>query len=281
MDLTETCELRLSSISGPFKEFLIIRGAQLIEGTSTKSSARRVIVVKAKLSQLAIEPAPGQHWRIEGIAQEKQVYYGDYQLEELYFDTPKQLDCILPDDGEGFIRFLAKEPGFIGIGEVKARKIWETFGESLFNILEAKDRSKLVKYLEEKSAQALINGYEKYANLKYTTLLKKLGVPLPIQMRLIKYHGPQSVARIQKNPYVLTFFGMSFFEADNLAHKIYKINLDDPRRIGAATEECLRALMSNGHTAVSSKELEPYLRKLLGSEQLVKLALTDKKRSRI
>jgi len=275
IELSETCELRLSSTSGPFRDHLIIRGVPLIEGTSYRASAKRVITVRAKLDQLAIQPAPGQHWRIKGVAVEKQALYGDFHIQELYFNKPEHLECILPDDGEGFIRFLAKEPSFTGIGEVKARKLWETFGKNIFTLLDFEDTAEIQKIIGEKSALSLLDGYEKYANLQYTSLLKELGVPLPIQMRLMKYHGPQSVARIQKNPYTLTYFGMSFREADELAHRIYSIKENEPRRVGAATEESLRIEMRKGNTAAKAEDLKFSLKKLLEKEHLVHAALTD------
>ncbi|NQZ55858.1 MAG: AAA family ATPase [Lentisphaeraceae bacterium] len=234
----------------------------------------RTICVKAALDILPLEPLPGQCWFLTGTSFEHSVERYGRHLKELVF-TPLTAKCLLPHDGEAFIQFLSKEPSFVRIGEVMARKIWQTFDEQIFSLLEKKDSAALrtVSRLSEESIQSLFEGFIKYTNLRYTTHMATWGIPLPIQLRLIKYHGAKAVAQIQQNPYRTLHFGLSFDTADKIAKNHFDIEDSDPRRLAAALNEALMVRSSQGHTLTEFRDLRPLVCDLLKTEELTDLAL--------
>ncbi|MGU5786063.1 helix-hairpin-helix domain-containing protein [Aeromonas caviae] len=57
---------------------------------------------------------------------------------------------------------LGSHARFKGVGPVKARKLWSTFGESLFEILDNGDVVSLHKILSESTAKNTIDAWRSY-----------------------------------------------------------------------------------------------------------------------
>jgi exodeoxyribonuclease V alpha subunit len=105
--------------------------------------------------------------------------------------------------------------------------------------------------------------------------MAKHQIPSPIQQRIIRHHGAETIEAIRNNPYTLLAFGMSFGSADNISFKHFKLNDNDPKRLSAAIEQVLRDQISKGHTYTNESELLPALKKLLNNSELAKAAIVD------
>lgn len=187
------------------------------------------------------------------------------------------MECTLPETGEALIRFIASEKEFTGIGEAKARCLWDTLGSDLHAILKhdaPEHRDRLRSVLSDASVNALYNGYAKYQNLAYANWLASLGVPLRIQQRILKHHDEHTVEILKADPYALLGFGMPFADIDTIAEQM-GLEKSSPVRLAAALESAIRKQVEKGHTYATHEKLKPEVSKLLGDKELVAEALAS------
>ncbi|MDG2392447.1 MAG: AAA family ATPase [Thalassotalea sp.] len=196
-------------------------------------------------------------------------------MQQHTYESPGHIECSLPETGEQLIRFIARESDFKGIGESKARALWELLGKS-FHSIARKDtpesRERLRSVLSEDSINALFEGYAKYKNLAYCNWMTEIKIPASIQQRLLKHHGEASIEAIKQNPYVLIGFGMSFEQVDLVvANCDFKLEITncDSKRLSAALEAAIRKEIEKGHTYTTQASLRPHLTKLLKDKELV------------
>jgi exodeoxyribonuclease V alpha subunit len=271
--MMSTEELRVTSVWQYDSKWVVYSGVPLKKSSPRTSSGRTVVVVKTRPEHLPMEPAVGQHWRIHGVAEERLVEHGDFIITEHHYNDPQKLEVTLPHDGEGFIRFIAKEAAFKGIGEVKARELWSTFGTDIYPLLEKKDFHSLCSVLSNQAALSLIDGYTAYANLRHANWFADHQIPPQIQQRLFKFHKEDSVEVIKANPYRLVTFGLSFAKTDQLAQEKFNVVPTDKRRLLAAIEGALRQHSRRGHTVARPQDIKAPLRRLLKDKELVDLAI--------
>ncbi|MGM0783578.1 MAG: AAA family ATPase [Pseudomonadota bacterium] len=261
--------LRVTSIPYATEKYVIFSGVPLRRSSYRINSAKYIITIKSDAMALPVRPSIGQHWQVTGSHVIDTLQNGDHQLQRHTYDAPIRVTCTLPEDGEQLIQFIAKEADFKGIGEQKARALWEALGKD-FHATLSKDtpeaRNRLLELLSPDSVNALFAGYAKYANLSACNWMSEHAIPAPVQQRLLKYHDERSVQMIQGNPYVLLGFGMPFLAVDNLS---FDVADDDPRRLTAAVEMSLRKEVEKGHTYTTQNKIRPTVTKFLGSQKLV------------
>ncbi|WP_409438766.1 AAA family ATPase [Psychromonas sp. GE-S-Ul-11] len=267
-------DFRVTSVYQYDKKWVCFSGVPLQAGSFKAKTAKCIVVVKTKPDILPMEPVTGQHWRITGVMESRNATHGDFIITELHFIEPEKLEVTLPHDGESFIRFIAKEAAFKGIGEVKARELWSTFGSGIFPVLGARNTSKLSGILTDKAINSLFDGYEKYANLRYATWFADRKISPQIQHRLFKFHQGSSIDAIKANPYLLITFGMSFEQVDCIAQASFDVTLEDERRLVAAVEFALKKYASKGgHTVAYQNNIKPVVQGLLKDTKLTNKAL--------
>lgn len=260
--------LRVTSIPYATEKYAIFSGVPLRRSSCRINSGKYVITVKSDTSALPVRPAIGQHWEVSGLRVIDTLENGDYLLQRHTYSAPTQLACTLPEDGEQLIRFIANEPDFKGIGEQKARALWERLGSDFHAALShdtPESRNRLLALLRPDSVSALYAGYAKYANLSACNWMSQHAIPAPVQQRLLKYHKESSVQAIQDNPYLLLGFGMSFQTVDGLS---FVVANENPRRLTAAVEMAIRKEIEKGHTYTTQGAIRPAVNKMLGSLKL-------------
>lgn len=264
--------LRVTSIPYATDNYVIFSGVPLTPFSYRINSGKYVITVKSETSSLPVRPVIGQHWQVTGLRVIDTLENGDYLMQRHTYDAPTQLACTLPENGEQLIRFIAKESDFKGIGEQKARALWESLGADFHTILsmdKPESRQRLLKLLSPDSVDALYAGYAKYTNLSACNWMSKHAIPAAVQQRLLRYHKESSVRAIQDNPYVLLGFGMSFQAIDGMQFNVPK---EDPRRLTAAVEMAIRKEIEKGHTFTTQNAIRPTVSKLLGTATLTSRA---------
>jgi len=237
------------------------------------NSGKYYVTIKADPDSIPVQPALGQHWSVRGTRLIEEMETGDFMMQQHTYESPEHIECSLPETGEQLIRFVARESDFKGIGESKARALWELLGKD-FHTTVRKDapesRELLRSVLSEDSISALFEGYAKYKNLAYCNWMTEHKIPASIQQRLLKHHAEESIEAIKRNPYVLIGFGMSFMDVDKLADfDQFKITICDHRRLSAALETAIRKEIEKGHTYTTQSALRPCLTKLLKDKELV------------
>lgn len=270
-----TEQFRVTSVRFSSSNHVIFMGVPIRKGSYKLNSGKYMVSVKAHPETLPVAPATGQHWQVRGIRSFSKYENNGYQMKQHVFDSPVETKCTLPQSGEQVINFIANEKDFKGIGESKARSLWNELGKD-FHKIASKDtpesRIRLKKILSDTAIGALFNGYAKYANLSACNWMSNYHIPSSIQQRLLKHHNEKSIDAIKDNPYLLIGFGMSFKDADKLAYAIGGLKSNDHRRLSAALEMTLRKKVSEGHTFTTQSELKPALSKLLEDSELVSLA---------
>ena len=265
--------LRITSIHFKTSKWIIFSGVPLAKNSYKVNSGKYYVSIKINPVDLPIEPSIGQHWLVSGTRDIGEIETGDYLMEQHTYESPHLIKCQLPETGEQFIQFIAKEKQFKGIGESKARALWDNFGNELFSILRREslpNRKRLAPILSEDSINAIYEGYQKYKNLEHCNWMSKQKIPANIQQRLLKHHGENSIKSIKLNPYLLVGFGMPFTDIDKLAiSDLFNISSNDHRRLSAALEAAIRKEIEKGHTYTEQAILKPYLTKLLKDKTLV------------
>ena len=262
---------RVTSIRFHSNKHVIFMGIPLKKNSYKMHSGKYTVSVKACPDSLPVDPAIGQHWEVKGVKTFSEYVNNGYVMTQHVFDSPIEAKCSLPETGEQLIRFIANEKDFIGIGESKARRLWNALGSD-FHHLAKKDttesRSRLSGLLSEESINALYKGYAKYANLSACNWMSNHHIPSSIQQRLLKHHNEKSITAIKENPYLLIGFGVSFEDADKLAVTILDRDEDEPKRLSAALEIAIRKQIELGHTYTTQNELKPKLAALLKNQEL-------------
>ena len=253
--------LRVTSV--PFRRSwsTVIRGVPIREDHLVKSATYFVsVVVDSKY--LPVEPSPGQLWKVSGHKTIRVIEHGSFTANEHAYKNPDGFDLHMPDTGESFIKFIAKDAAFTGIGESKARQVWGRFGSDIHRMLtegSAEDLRDLQEVLSNKSIKALYAGYEKYKNLRHTVWMSKAKIPQPVQQRILKHHQLGTVAAIQSNPFDLLHFGLTFNEVDAILNAIHGHSWERKRypeeRKQAALVQSLRDCMSDGSTWLKVRQV--------------------------
>ncbi|PNH90524.1 AAA family ATPase [Vibrio diazotrophicus] len=268
-------QMRVTSIPYCSSNMVIFSGVPLAKDSYKTNSGKYFVTIKTNPEAIPVQPAIGQHWHVKGTRKIQNIETGDYVMQQHTYESPEYIECSLPETGEQLIRFIAKESVFKGIGESKARALWQLLGAD-FHATLANDgqesRNRLRDILSEESIEALFKGYAKYKNLAYCNWMSEHKIPASVQQRLLKHHGEASIEAVKNNPYVLISFGLSF----NAIEEIIKttdfkrdIALNDPRRLSAALEMAIRKEIDKGHTYTTHANVQPYLNKLLKDKVLV------------
>ena len=273
-------QLRVTSIPFLSKRLVIFTGVPIKRDSYRVNAGKYYVTVKANPETLPACPSVGQRWLVEGERSVAQIDHGDFLMQQHVYENPSRIECTLPESGEQLIQFIAKGKEFKGIGESKARALWELLGRDFYSIL-GKDtpesRKRLSGVLSDESIDALYAGYSKYQNLRYCNWMSERKIPSSIQQRLLKYHGEQSIHAIQKNPYLLIGFGMPFQDIDAMVENSegkFDIATDDPKRLSAALEMAIRKEIEKGHTYTNHKALRPHLNTFLKDRELVSQAFS-------
>jgi len=271
-------QMRVTSIPYISTKMVIFSGVPLAKNSHKTNSGKYYVTIKADPDTIPVQPALGQHWSVKGHRLIEEMETGDYVMQQHTYESPEHIECSLPETGEQLIRFIARESDFKGIGESKARALWELLGKNFHSTVRKdtpESRERLRSVLSEDSINALFEGYAKYKNLAYCNWMTDHKIPVSIQQRLLKHHGEESIKAIKKNPYILIGFGMSFDQVDTMiANCDLKLEITDcdHKRLSAALETAIRKEIEKGHTYTTQASLRPYLTKLLKDKELVTAA---------
>ena len=266
-------QMRVTSIQFESARLVIFSGVPITKNSYRVNSGKYFVTIKVNPDELPVPPSRGQHWSICGERTVQNVNSNGFEMGQHLYESPDRLECTLPQDGELLIEFLSRNKEFKGIGESKARALWNVLGTSFQSVMKRDTpdaRRRLQGVLSDDSIDALYDGFKKYKNLRYANWMIKRGIPSSIQHRLFKHHDNSSIDAIQANPYLLCSFGMSFSAVDALIEKgHFKVAKNDDHRLSASLEFALRKEVNKGHTYTTQRDIRPILRRLLGDDELV------------
>lgn len=170
--------------------------------------------------------------------------------------------------GAAWIDMVAGNPAFQGIGKQLATKIWSKLGSATLEALESEKPDALLEAVPElgaSRASMMVEAWRGCGNDKLLRWLDQHHVPRKAAARLLQAYANQAsvIELIDRDPYRLMAFGISYKGADKLATSSFGVGPSDPRRLHAAVVCCLHQAYRHGHTALRRAELIERLSKQL------------------
>jgi exodeoxyribonuclease V alpha subunit len=222
-----------------------------------------VVVVRSELAVERIEI--GQWWNVTGAAVPRERIRDGYRIIELQV-VATNLEMVLPS-GEHLVTFIAESEAFPGFGMVKARRLWERFGEQLYEILDRGDIAVLSSHITLDAARVLVSGWQRYGDARTLLWLSRMGIDVELGRKIVAFFGPDTPQSIEADPYRLLSFSASWQTTDQIARAHFKVAEDDERRLRGAVEEALYRLLADGHTAATLEMVEARLLSVLGNAE--------------
>jgi len=234
-----------------------------VDGSGAVTDAAAYVVVRVSWTAVgATRVERGQWWRVQGPVSERQVPVKGFMLTEHQIDAEEAM--LARPSGEHIITFLADNPAFEGIGTVKARRLWERFGDRLYELLDDADAGALAAVLAAEVAQGLVAAWAVQGQSRTLQWLQAQGFEARLGRKLLAFFGPEARQRVEDDPYRLLSFCAGWKEVDRLARDQFKVALDDPRRLQGAVEEACYRMFADGHTAMLTADLMDRVGPLLG-----------------
>ena len=234
------------------------------EGRLVANVPRYGVTLASRLAVAEVEQ--GQWWRITGkpvlIEYEAEGFHG---IENRIVATDAEL---LRPSGEHIVQLLSTSPGFPGIGEVKARRLWEQLGESLYDALDQANADTLATVVGNELAQVLLAGWRQYGDAAALRWFQQVGLSLRLSRKILNVYEGEALVAVEADPYRLLAFGMKWTAADSLACEHFGLALDDERRLAAAVEAVLYQAFDDGHTYCERQVLEAALAGLVGEDHV-------------
>ena len=215
---------------------------------------------------------PGQVWSIAGISKPNSFRIATGRLiEEEQIHVTRAM-MLLPS-GDNLIAFIAGNKKIEGIGQVKASKLYEQYGDGLLQLIEVKDYARLSEVVSVHAAKLLCEVFEGNQMLSVLHWLDELGLDCRIAQKVTKFYGDQTEDKLEENPYRLLSFCCSWAYVDDLARQKFNCQLNDPFRLEAALDEVLYRSFKNGSTASSIELLQTKLKLILNDNALIEQAM--------
>lgn len=238
----------------------IFSGREIDESGNVLNAKTLYVVVASNDVIGGVEVQDGQWWAINGPIEAKQVnrngyIYTEYQI----IAVSAQIRRI---SGRHIVGFLAAHVS--GMGWVKALRLWETYGEKLYEYLDTGNVKKLGQVVSVKVAMELVRFWEVEGDTTTLQWLQKVGIDVELGQKLIGFYKRETVGKIEEDPYRLLAFDCDWNKIDAFALTWLGIKEDDPRRLQGAIEESLYQLFDKGHTAAPMQAIEHRLKRLLG-----------------
>ncbi len=194
-----TVELRVTSIRSRGKS-----GGAIFAGV-TDDGDRFVAVCDYRLIPDPGLLGPGQIWSVVGSTSVREsIAENGFKIRETQINaTAAQLMRLA---GRNIIAWIAECPDAAGVGQVKARKLYERFGPSLVALIEQKNIPALAEVINQDSAELLCQAFKKHEVAGTLLWLDQIGMPRRIGASVLAFYKTQAQERINENPYVLLSF---------------------------------------------------------------------------
>ncbi|NYT64134.1 hypothetical protein H0A66_17605 [Alcaligenaceae bacterium] len=196
----ETTTLRVQRVRKRGPSAVVFSGLVIDSSGAASPKAPRYAVL-VPLRVLSTEVQEGQWWRVSGSYEDVRFDVDGWQVQErrLY---AMRLELLRPS-GEHVVQLLARSPAFPGIGEVKARKLWEALGAELYDALEDKDHARLAKYIGLDLASVLVDGWAAYGDADAVAAFQHMGLDLSVSQKVLAAYRSEALSAVTEDPYRL------------------------------------------------------------------------------
>jgi len=261
--MTQTMTLRVASIRSQHPSRGCIFTGRQLDDSGNVIDAKSYYVVRAPHRLLkGTQVQRGQWWQVTGPSRQQSLAVDGYLLTEWQVEPSAM--ALLSPSGEHIVTLLAENADFRGIGRVKAQKLWDTFHDSLYRLLDDGDATALAAVLTPEVASDLVATWAQLGNSRALQWLQRNEIDVRIGRKVLAFFGAETQAKLEEDPYRLLSFCASWTHVDALARGTFGVAEDDPRRLRGAIEEALYRVFESGHTVASKAMVISELSPLLG-----------------
>ena len=178
---------------------------------------------------------------------------------------------LMPEDLDSIENYLANGK-FKGIGPATAKKMVNTFGKDVINIIkfEPEKLSCIKGITEEKAIEISQSFNENWEVWQIVSYLEKFGIGPQSAEEIYKKLGPNTITTIEENPYILIDLTVrvNFAQIDQIAIKM-GMDLENDKRIRSGIKYALKLSTNNGHCAVLYENLIQFVKDLLNVSEVM------------
>lgn len=225
-------------------------GGSIFSGTIQDGSRHRFVSSNTAMPRT---PIPGEIWEITGTIK-NHPKHGE--------QVTTQKALLMRPSGRLITNLLIKSTFFPGIGKAKAEKLWDRFGEELYNLLDNQISSTLETELDKDLTKSLLDGWQKTKlESEIYRWLDRYAVPISMASKILNIYGNQTIKKLEENPYRLLAFS-NWKQADAVGCSM-GIDKEDPRRLITAADAVVYQRLAYSHTLTSEDQFVESLKKLL------------------
>lgn len=262
-----TAFVRVIQVRVQNKNGVIFRG-QRITSDGEILDTSHALIVRIQSHGIGVTVLPGQWWSVAGKTESRTfINSGGFEITEDQMEVEPGDAALCKPSGIHVVEYLARNPRFEGIGKITAERLWETFGDALFGILDNGDTTALANVIKPQRATRLVQGWQEEGLSNSLQWLQGHGIGITIGRRILGYFGSEASEKIYENPYRLLSFSAGWSEVDKIAKEQFGVERDDERRLAAAIEETVYRRFSLGDTYVPRANLVAGLGSILTGEQ--------------
>jgi len=218
------------------------QGGAVFTGLDDSGALHRVVAAPKALHRI---PLAGEHWEVEGPIRAHYKFGPQIHAEWAVPVRPQ---------GEVLRRFLAQNPNFQQIGETRARRLWEVFGEDLPSLLDTGNNPLLADILGDKLATSLIEAWRlSRGETRAVRWLDEHKFPVSLATKALRLWGVDAAEKIAENPYRL--LAIADWPLVDAAALDAGASPYSPERLVAAVEATCYRVLHDKHTVVSEGDL--------------------------
>ena len=210
----------------------------------------------------------GEYVECEGLWSNDRQHGLQFKAQYLRVVPPSTLEGIEKYLGSGMVK---------GIGPHFAKKLVQSFGEAVFDVIEQEpDKLLELEGIGPKRKERVTQAWaEQKVVREIMVFLQSHGVGTARAVRIYKTYGEQAVERVRENPYrlALDIHGIGFKTADAISQRL-GIPSDSLIRAQAGVRHMLQEIAGQGHCAAHLEKLRESTAQMLEvPEQLVETAI--------
>ena len=219
-------------------------------------------MVRARIARRVLprRPVSGEVWRVNGATATYPVRNPATGLIEHLEHVDAAWAAPAAPHGTAMRRWIARNPSIPGVGEGYAERLWDAFGDRLYDVIRARDVPALAAVLDVAKASAIVDAFGLL--LDEVTALQELdgmGLDGTTAGAAVRLFGADAARRFRADPYAMTL--LEPWAKVDAAALASGVELADQRRLLAAVEvaaaQAFRTTGSNlgGNTVVTRDQL--------------------------
>lgn len=208
----------------------------------------------------------GQIWLVAGPVRMRSSTTPSGFLRHELVILAKNAELTRPS-GQRWIDWISESKSCAGIGQRKARLLWDKFGPDLEQLAVAHDVATLSTVISPELAERLCCAIKKSSIATALSWLDLVGMPRKLSKKVVDHWAERTREQVEANPYFLLSFEAKWARVDAFARAQLKVARDDPRRLVGAIEQSLYDGMAMGHTCLPIADVRKRIAKLLSDRK--------------